>query len=50
MAALERDIPPITNAAMSVVHYDSVSGWTASVINNELLDADALDAGALAAL
>jgi uncharacterized phosphatase len=50
MAALERDIPPITNAAMSVVHYNPDSAWMASVINNELLDADTLDAGALAAL
>jgi uncharacterized phosphatase len=50
MAALERDIPPITNAAMSVVQYNPESGWTASVINNELVDADTLDAGALAAL
>jgi uncharacterized phosphatase len=50
MAALGRDIPPITNAAMSVVQYNADSGWTASVINNELVDADTLDAGALAAL
>lgn len=49
-AALERDIPPITNAAMSIVAYNPESGWSASVINNELLDADTLDAGALAAL
>jgi len=50
MAALGRDIPPITNAAMSVVQFTPDSGWTATVINNELLDADTLDAGALAAL
>jgi uncharacterized phosphatase len=50
MAALGRDIPPITNAAMSVVQYTPESGWTASVINNQLVDADTLDAGALAAL
>jgi len=50
MAALGRDIPPITNAAMSVVQFTPDSGWTATVINNELLEADTLDAGALAAL
>jgi uncharacterized phosphatase len=50
MAALGRDIPPITNAAMSVVQFNPEAGWTASVINNELVDADTLDAGALAAL
>lgn len=49
MAALEREIPPILNAASSIVHYNPESGWSATVINNEALDADTLDAGALAA-
>ncbi|WP_241992381.1 histidine phosphatase family protein [Cryobacterium lactosi] len=44
MAALEREIPPILNAAMSVVQFSPEAGWTASVINNELLEDDALDA------
>ncbi|TFC00661.1 histidine phosphatase family protein [Cryobacterium adonitolivorans] len=42
MAALEREIPPIQNAAMSVVQFGPEAGWTASVINNEILEADAL--------
>ena len=42
IAALEREIPPILNAAMSVVQFSPEAGWTASVINNEELEADAL--------
>jgi uncharacterized phosphatase len=42
MAALEREIPPILNAAMSIVQFSPEAGWSASVINNELLEADAL--------
>lgn len=44
MAALEVEIPPILNAAISVVQFNPAAGWTASVINNEALEADAMDA------
>ncbi|PXA71941.1 histidine phosphatase family protein [Cryobacterium arcticum] len=40
IAALEVEIPPILNAAISVVNFNPETGWTASIINNELLDAD----------
>ena len=49
MAALEQEIPPILNAAISVVQFSPEAGWTASVINNERLEADPLVAGSLAA-
>ncbi len=43
-AALDVEIPPILNAAISVVQFSPEAGWTASVINNEALEDDALDA------
>ena len=44
MAALEQEIPPILNAAISVVRFSPEAGWTASVINNEIQGADVVDA------
>ena len=44
MAALEQEIPPILNAAISVVQFSPEAGWTASVINNEIQGADVVDA------
>ena len=49
MAALGQEIPPILNAAISVVQFNPDAGWSASVINNERLEADPLVAGSLAA-
>jgi uncharacterized phosphatase len=40
IAALDVEIPPILNAAISVVQFAPEAGWSASIINNELLDAD----------
>ena len=40
MAALNVEIPAIQNAAISVLRFSPEAGWSASVINNELLDPD----------
>lgn len=44
-AALGVEIPPIVNAAISVVQLNPETGWTASIINNELLAAGPALAG-----